>query len=139
MENVGRFIAAYQTAKRRLFGFLDFEILPDAKLVEIGLDGIAARVDLFFHFHVASAGGADGWLGVGNDSDYNQAQCLIRFSDSTAVQKVTLRALGEEVDARRKDRYKAQPKLTLTAMSNAPKKLRARERIWVRDPPAHPH
>jgi hypothetical protein len=139
MENVARFIAACQTAKRRLSGFLDFEIVPDAKLVAIGLEDATARFDLSSRFHVASAGAADGWLGVGNDSDYNQAQCLIRFPDSAAVQKVTLRALGEEVDARRKDRYKAQPKLTLTAMSNAPKKLRARERIWVRDPPAHPH
>jgi hypothetical protein len=48
-----------------------------------------------------------------------------------------LRALGEELDAHRKDRQKAHPKLTLTNMYNIIEKLRAGESIEGKDKDAY--
>ncbi|OYU19700.1 MAG: SAM-dependent methyltransferase [Rhodobacteraceae bacterium PARR1] len=134
-DGLDRYIVTCRTAKHRLFGFLDVDILPDAKLIAIGLDDAAALSVLSSRFHVTWSDAAGGWLGVGNDSNYNHAQCFnpFPFPDASEAQKATLRALGEELDAHRKDRQKAHPKLTLTAMYNVLEKLRAGERIEGKD------
>lgn len=135
MKGVARYIATCRTAKHRLFGFMEGDILPDAKLIAIGLDDGAALAILSSRIHVVWATAAGGWLGVGNDPTYNHAQCFnpFPFPDPTEAQKTTLRALGEELDAHRKDRQKTHPKLTLTAMYNVLEKLRARDPIEGKD------
>lgn len=66
---------------------------------------------------------------------YNKSLCFdpFPFPDATEVQKSRLRALGEELDAHRKARQAAHPRLTLTALYNVLEKLRAGERIEGRD------
>ncbi len=132
---ISRYISTCRTAKHRVFGFLESDILPDAKLIAIGLDAAWHLSVLSSRWHVVWATSAGAWLGVGNDSNYNHAQCFnpFPFPDPTEAQKVRLRSLGEQLDAHRKAQQKAHPKLTLTAMYNVLEKLRAGERIEGKD------
>ncbi len=135
LDSVARYVATCRTAKHRVFAFLESRILPDAKLVAISLDDGWQLAALSSKFHVDWAKASGGWLGVGNDSNYNHAQCfnLFPFPIPTDPQKARLRELGEQLDAHRKAQQAAHPKLTLTAMYNVLEKLRAGERIEGRD------
>ena len=85
--------------------------------------------------HITWAIATGAWLGIGNDANYNHAQCFdtFPFPDPTETQKMRLRSLGEQLDAHRKAQQKAHPKLTLTAMYNVLEKLRAGDRIEGKD------
>jgi hypothetical protein len=135
LESIPRFIATCRTAKHRVFGFLASDILPDAKLIAIGLDDAASLSILSSRIHVVWAISTGGWLGVGNDANYNHAQCFNPFPFPTPSEplKVRLRQLGEDLDAHRKRQQAAHPKLTLTAMYNVLEKLRAGDRIEGKD------
>jgi len=132
---LSRYIATCRTAKHRVFGFLECGILPDAKLIAIGLEDAASLAVLSSRFHVTWAIAAGAWLGVGNDANYNHAQCFnpFPFPDLTTAQAARLRSLGEQLDAHRKAQQAAHPKLTLTGLYNVLEKLRAGERIEGKD------
>lgn len=135
LDSLQRYVATCRTAKHRVFGFLEFDILPDAKLIAIGLDDGWHLSVLSSRVHVTWAIAAGAWLGVGNDANYNHAQCFnpFPFPDLNDAQRTHLRTLGEQLDMHRKTQQKAHPKLTLTAMYNVLKKLRAGERIEGKD------
>jgi hypothetical protein len=134
-SGIGRYIATCRTAKHRIFGFLESDVLPDAKLIAIGLDDGWHLAVLSSRLHVVWAIASGAWLGVGNDANYNHAQCFnpFPFPDLTDAQRTHLRALGEELDAHRKDRQARHPKLTLTQMYNVLEKLRAGAAIEGKD------
>lgn len=69
---------------------------------------------------------AGGWLGVGNDSRYNNSRCFDPFPFPTPNRDtaVEIRAIAEELDAHRKARQIEHPGLTLTEMYNVLEKLR---------------
>lgn len=138
-KGIKQFIATCRTAKHRLFVLLDSEILPDAKIVAICLDGADSLSILSSRHHVTWSISAGAWLGVGNDANYNHAQCFntFPFPASTPVQTALLRDLGEELDAHRKRQQATHPKLTLTQMYNVLEKLRAGEVIEGRDKEIH--
>lgn len=135
LESISRYITTCRTAKHRVFGFLASDILPDAKLIAVGLDDAWYLSVLSSRHHVVWAFAAGAFLGVGNDTNYNHAQCFnpFPFPDPTEVQRERLRSLGEQLDAHRKAQQAAHPKLTLTAMYNVLEKLRAGQRIEGRD------
>jgi len=135
LESLPRYIATCRTAKHRVFGFLDSKVLPDAKLIAIGLSDAAWLAVLSSAIHVTWADATGANLGVGNDSNYNHADCFypFPFPDLTSSQRTTLRQLGEELDAHRRERQAQHPKLTLTQMYNALEKLRAGEVIEGKD------
>ena len=85
--------------------------------------------------HVVFAIAAGGWLGAGNDPTYNHTECFdpFPFPDLTPSRRAELRRLGEELDAHRKERQRAHPKLTLTQMYNVLEKLRAGEALEGKD------
>ncbi|WP_171210825.1 class I SAM-dependent DNA methyltransferase [Ruegeria sp. HKCCA5426] len=126
-KGLARYIATCRTAKHRVFGFLDSDILPDAKLIAIGSDDAGYLAVLSSRFHVIWAIAAGGWLGVGNDANYNHAQCfnVFPFPELSDAQRTHLRALGEELDEHRKRQQRQHPKLTLTKMYNVLEMLRA--------------
>ncbi|MDX5391134.1 MAG: class I SAM-dependent DNA methyltransferase, partial [Rhodobacterales bacterium] len=134
-SGLNRFIGTVLTAKHRNFVFLPAEVLPDQTIVAFCLDCAAALAILSSRFHVTWALTAGGRLGVGNDPRYNKSKCFdpFPFPDPTEDQKARLRALGEQLDAHRKERQAAHPKLTLTAMYNVLEKLRAGQRIEGKD------
>ncbi len=134
-NGIARYIATCRTAKHRVFGFLGSDILPDAKLIAVGLDDAWYLSVLSSRHHVVWAFAAGAFLGVGNDTNYNHAQCFnpFPFPEPTEAQRERLRSLGEQLDAHRKAQQAAHPKLTLTAMYNVLEKLRAGQRIEGRD------
>ncbi len=135
LDGLTRFIVTPETMKHRIFQFLDGSILPDNALIAIAVSDAATLAILSSRLHVRWALTAGGRLGVGNDPRYNKSRCFdpFPFPDLTDAQRSHLRALGEQLDAHRKDRQKAHPKLTLTAMYNVLEKLRAGDRIEGKD------
>ena len=124
---IPRVIVTPETAKHRVFQFLDAEILPDNKLVAIGLsDGYPLGV-LSSSFHGCWALRAGGWLGVGNDPVYVKSRCFdpFPFPDASEVQKQTIGAIAEELDAHRKRVLAEHAHLTLTGLYNVLKRLKA--------------
>lgn len=119
--------------------FLDSEILPDNKLVNIALDDAYFLGVLSSRIHVAWAITAGGWLGVGNDPVYSKSTCFdpFPFPDPTADQKQHIRDLGEQLDAHRKRQQAEHPDLTITEMYNVLEKLRSGESLTEKEKKIH--
>lgn len=127
LANLCRYIATVETAKHRVFQFIDASILPDNMLVAIGLsDGYSLGV-LSSRFHAQWALRAGGWLGVGNDPRYSKSRCFdpFPFPAATDAQKSTIGAIAEELDAHRKSVLDEHDHLTLTGLYNVLERLRA--------------
>ena len=134
-DGLSRVIVSTQTARHRVCSFLTADAIPESKLVVFALpDGWHLAI-LSSNAHVLFSLAAGGWLGVGNDPTYNHSACFnpFPFPDPNEAQKARLRSLGEQLDAHRKERQAAHPKLTLTAMYNVLEKLRAGDRIEGKD------
>ena len=126
LAHLPRYIATVETAKHRVFQFLDASILPDNKLVAIGLsDGYPLGL-LSSRLHVSWAMRTGSWLGVGNDSVYVKSRCFdpFPFPEATDIQKATIGAIAEELDAHRKHVLEAHPHLTLTGLYNVLERLK---------------
>lgn len=141
LEGLPRYIATVETSKHRVFQFLDADTLPDNMLIAIASDDAANLSILSSRSHVVWALAAGGRLGYGNDPRYNKSRCFdpFPFPTLTDPQRVYLRALGEELDAHRKQQQAEHPKLTLTQMYNVLEKLRAGERIEGKDKDIYDH
>ena len=122
-----RYVATGETAKHRVFQFLDASILPDNKLIAIGLDDAFALGVLSSRIHVTWALRAGGWLGVGNDPVYVKSRCFDPFPFPVAdhLQQQRVRVIAESLDAHRKRVLSDQAHLTLTGLYNVLEKLRA--------------
>lgn len=126
LVNLPRYIATVETAKHRVFQFLDASILPDNMLVAIGLsDGFPLGV-LSSRFHCIWALRAGGWLGVGNDPRYSKSRCFdpFPFPDATDAQKAAIGAIAEELDNHRKRVLANHAHLTLTGLYNVLERLK---------------
>ncbi|MDH6269774.1 hypothetical protein M2360_005203 [Rhizobium sp. SG_E_25_P2] len=127
LANLPRYIATVETAKHRVFQFLDASILPDNKLVAIALSDAYNLGVLSSCLHVAWAMRAGSWLGVGNDSVYVKSRTFdpFPFPDATDAQKAAIGAIAEELDAHRKRVLAAHAHLTLTGLYNVLERLKA--------------
>lgn len=127
LEALSRYIVTVETAKHRVFQFVDAEIVPDNMLIVVASDDALVLAVLSSRTHVSWALATGGWLGVGNDPRYNKSRCFdpFPFPDATESQKSQLRALGEELDATRKRVQAEHPDLTLTGLYNVLEKLKA--------------
>lgn len=127
LDGLDRYIATPETAKHRLFQFLPAEVLPEHKVIAIGLDDGYHLGVLSSRVHGTWAVAAGGKLGVGNDPVYNTTKCFqpFPFPTPTEAQKEEIRRLGDAVDAHRKARQAAHPGLGLTDLYNAVEALRA--------------
>ena len=120
LAGLSRYLATVETAKHRVFQFLDATILPDNMLVCIA-SGDA------FHLGVLSSSAcsiwalhAGGWLGVGNDLRFTKSRCFdpFPFPLATPEQRTRIADLAEELDATRKEVLAGHPDLTLTGLYN---------------------
>ena len=139
LEGLPRYIATVETAKHRVFQFLDISILPDNKLINIALcDGWALGV-LSSRIHLTWALAAGGRLGVGNDPVYVKTKCFdpFPFPDQTKDQKTTIGNLAEELDAHRKRVQVEHPDITLTGMYNVLEKLTSGEALTDKEKDVH--
>jgi len=134
-----RYIATVETSKHRLFTFLDREILPDNKLIAIGIeDGFALGV-LSSSIHVTWA------LACGSRLEdrpvYVKTTCFETFPFPGSLEagdlKERIRDLGERLDAHRKRQQELHPDLTLTGIYNVLEKLRTGEALTAKDKAIH--
>ncbi len=126
-NSVKRYIATCRTARHRLFSFIDSKVIFESKVVGIAVDDSYVLGVLSSKIHVAWANAAGGWLGVGNDSTYNHADCFYKFPfpACTPAQQEKIRALAEQLDAHRKRQQDLHPGLTMTGMYNVLERVRA--------------
>jgi hypothetical protein len=129
LDSLRQYVATVETAKHRIFQFLDASILPDNKLVSIPISDAFLLGVLSSQVHQQWALKAGGWLGAGNDSVYVKFKVFdpFPFPDPPESLKAEIRAVAEELDAFRKARQAEHPKLTLTQMYNVLEKLKAVE------------
>jgi hypothetical protein len=136
LENLPRYIATVETAKHRVFQFLDAEILPDNMLVAIASNDAAqlAILSSGIHRNWVSANSASLGMYIG-DVRYTKSRCFdpFPFPDASEAHKATLRALGEELDATRKRVLAEHPDLTLTGLYNVLEKLKSSAALTPED------
>ncbi|MCB1953906.1 MAG: class I SAM-dependent DNA methyltransferase, partial [Rhodocyclaceae bacterium] len=132
---MSRYITTVETSKHRFFVFLDKNVLPDNKLVNIALEDAYFLGILSSRLHVTWAMATGGNLGVGNDSVYSKTRCFetFPFPPPTDAQKSHIRSLGERLDAHRKRQQELHPHLTMTDMYNVLEKERAGEPLTEKE------
>ena len=125
LANLPRYIATVETAKHRVFQFLDASILPDNMLVAIGLSDGASLGILSSRFHVAWALARGGTLE--DRPRYSKSLCFdpFPFPAATEAQKAAIGAIAEELDTHRKRVLADHPHLTLTGLYNVLERLKA--------------
>ncbi len=127
IERLARYIATVDTARHRVFQFLESRVICDDKSVVVATDDaymlgiLSARVHLIWSLR------AGGWLGVGNDSVYTKTRTFdpFPFPATDDLRKQKIRGLAEELDAYRKRVLAEHPHLTLTGLYNVLERLRA--------------
>ena len=119
-----RYIATVETAKHRVFQFLDASIAPDNMLVCIALDDAWFLGVLSSRAHVAWALASGGTLE--DRPRYNKSRCFetFPFPAATSEQQARIRDLAEQIDAHRKRQQGLHAELTLTGMYNVLEKLK---------------
>jgi hypothetical protein len=127
LEGLERYIATVETSKHRFFVFLDAQILPDNKLVNIASDDSYVLGVLSSRIHVEWALAAGGRLV--DRPVYVKSKCFeaFPFPAPTEEQMLRIRDLAEKLNAHRKRQQQLYPTLTLTAMYNVLEKLRSEE------------
>ncbi|MHB1427081.1 MAG: class I SAM-dependent DNA methyltransferase [Rhodocyclaceae bacterium] len=127
LAGLPRYIASVETAKHRVFQFLDARIAPDNMLIAIALDNAYALGVLSCRVHVVWALATGGRLGVGNDPRYNKSRCFetFPFPAATAEQQARIADLAEQIDAHRKKVLAQHAELTLTGLYNVLAKVGA--------------
>ncbi|MFI0400477.1 MAG: class I SAM-dependent DNA methyltransferase [Thiolinea sp.] len=137
LNKLEHYIATVQTAKHRAFVFLQGAILPDDKLIAIGLEDAFFLGVLSSRLHVlwSLASGAR----LEDRPVYNKGEAFdaFPFPNPTEAQKTQIRALAEQLDAHRKRQQAAHPDLTLTNMYNVLEKLRLGEPLTDKDKLTH--
>jgi hypothetical protein len=125
LDGLSRFIATVETAKHRVFQFLDAMILPDNMLVAIGSDDAYTLGVLSSRIHITWTTAQGGTLE--DRPRYTKSQCFDPFPFPAAndLQKQRIRVVAEDLDAHRKRVLGDHSHLTLTSIYNVREKLRA--------------
>ncbi|AMJ62517.1 class I SAM-dependent DNA methyltransferase [Bosea sp. PAMC 26642] len=116
-----RYIATVETAKHRVFQFLDASILPDNKLIAVGLSDAFHLGVLSSRIHDVWYLGSAGKLGVyERDAVYVKSRCFdpFPFPETDEQRKEAIRRPAEALDALRKQVLDEHPELTLTRLYN---------------------
>jgi SAM-dependent methyltransferase len=124
LQGLQRYIATVETAKHRVFQFLNTEILPDNMLTAIASADAAVLGVLSSRFHRVWTSTQGGTLE--DRPRYTKSQCFDPFPFPAAddLQKQRIRAIAEELDAHRKRVLAEHPHLTLTGLYNVLEKLK---------------
>jgi hypothetical protein len=135
LRGLPRFISTVETAKHRVFVFVDQATLPDNKLVNIALSDAFYLAVLSSRVHLTWTDANTSRLGFGNDPVYVKTRCFdpFPFPEATETQKQAIRQLAEDLDAHRKRVQQEHPAITLTAMYNVLERLRSGEELTGQD------
>jgi SAM-dependent methyltransferase len=139
LDGISRFVATTETMKHRVFQFVDGKSVPDHMVVAIASDDAFHVGVLSSAIHRLWALRAGGWLGVGNDPRYTKTRCFdpFPFPDATEQQRITIRALAEELDSLRKRVLADHGFLTMTKLYNVRDKLLKGEPLDENDRAVH--
>ncbi|MDO7887681.1 class I SAM-dependent DNA methyltransferase [Hymenobacter cheonanensis] len=134
-----RYIGTPETAKHRIFQFLDATTAADHMIVALALDDAFHLGILSSKIHTLWAFSAGGKMGVGNDSRYNSSRCFqpFPFPAATEIQQARIRELAEALDAHRKRQQVQHPSLALTDLYNVVEKLRAGQPLTAKEQATH--
>ncbi len=123
-KGLSRYIATVETAKHRIFEFLDSIILPEHVLIVFGSDDAFHLGILSSRAHLVFALTSGGTLE--DRPRYNKSRCFdpFPFPLCNEAEQERIRKLAEELDAHRKRVQAQHPDLTLTGMYNVLEKLR---------------
>jgi hypothetical protein len=136
LRGLQRFVATVETAKHRVFQFLDARIRPDNRLIVIAVADAFHLGVLSSRIHVVYALAAGGTLE--DRPVYNKTRCFdpFPFPAADAAAKERVRGLAEALDAHRKRAQEAHG-IGLTAMYNVLEKLRAGGALTARERELH--
>ena len=126
LHGLKRYIATPQTAKHRFFVFLDADVVPDDKLIAIGLADDFCFGVLSSRVHQVWALRTGARLGVGNDPVYNKTACFdaFPFPSANGATADRVRDAASRLDRHRTRQKTLHPELTFTGMYNALERLR---------------
>ena len=135
LAGLSRYVATVETAKHRIFVFVDASVLPDNKLVALAFEDAYHLGILMSVVHLTWTAANSGRIGFGNDPVYVKTRCFdpFPFPDCSEAQKQRIRDTAERLDAHRKRQQQLHPWLTLTEMYNVLEKLRAGEEFTAED------
>lgn len=127
LTDVDRYLATVQTAKHRIFQFLPIELMPDQKLIVVGMSGAQHLAVLSSRIHTVWTLRTCSWLGVGNDSVYVKVRTFdpFPFPELERAPLAPAAVTAEELDATRKLVLAEHPDLTLTGLYNLIEKVKA--------------
>lgn len=143
LAGVDRFIVTVETAKHRVFQFLDKRVIPDHRLIAIAISDAMILGLLSSTIHNLWALRAGGTLE--DRPVYNKTRCFDTFpfpSDDTGLTPELAQKIGqlaEQIDAHRKARQAAHDDVTLTGLYNVLDKLRRQEPLTAKDKTLHTH
>jgi hypothetical protein len=139
VAGLSRFISTPETAKHRVFVFLDANTLPDNMLTNFALDDAYFLGVLSSCIHVVWSLATGGTLE--DRPRYNKTRCFdpFPFPTATEAQQMHIRELAEALDAHRKRQQAQHPKLTLTDCYNVLEKLRAGTPLNAKELLTHEH
>lgn len=139
LDGLRRYIATIETAKHRVFQFVDANVVPDNKLICIATDDAYILGVTSSRIHVTYVLAAGSRLGVGDDPVYVKTTCFdpFPFPDCADAQRAAIRKIAEELDAHRKARVALHPDLELTKIYNVLEKVRAGEALDVGEKSIH--
>jgi hypothetical protein len=121
LDDLTRYIGTVDTARHRVFQFIEANVIVDDKIVVVASDDPALLAVLSSSTHVQWSIRVGGRLGVGNDPVYVKSRCFDRFPFPAWTDELrgVLAGAGERLDAFRKARLAEHPDLTLTRLYNA--------------------
>ncbi|KAB2728007.1 class I SAM-dependent DNA methyltransferase [Brucella anthropi] len=125
LSGICRYIVTVETAKHRVFQFLEADILPDNMLVAIALSDSCLLGILSSKIHVIWALAQGGTLE--DRPRYSKSLCFdpFPFPSASDVQKAQIGDIAEELDAQRKRVLEEHSHLTLTGLYNVLEMLKA--------------
>ena len=133
-----RYVATLETAKHRIFTFLDSGIAPDSALVTIGLSDAYYLGILSSRVHVVWVLATGGTLE--SRPRYNKTRCFDPFpfpADVPEPIKTRIRTEAEALDALRKKVLAEYADLTLTGLYNVLEALRGRRALTDKERDVH--
>jgi len=139
IASLPRFIVTVETAKHRVFTFLEQGCRPEHVLIVVGMQDAALLGVLSSYVHVTWALAAGGTLE--DRPRYNKSRCFetFPFPDAKPGIKTRVRDVAEQLDAHRKRQQAQHADLTLTGMYNVLEKLKTGEALSAKEKVIHEH
>lgn len=137
LSSVRCYIGTCQTAKHRVFVFIDSNTLPDQKILAVALDDAFYIGVLSSRIHMAWTLATCSFLE--DRPCYSQAACFdpFPFPLGSTERRQRVRTIGQRLDAHRKRQQGLHPTLTMTGMYNVLEKLRSGESLTAKEKIIH--